>query len=333
VVLIAGAVGVYAYDQAREHKIADGITVGGVQVGGLHREEAITRLRDELLRPLSVPIVVEARGKTFHLTAREARISANIRAMVDEAIARGREGNILTRTWRNVTNREVDERIEPQVSYSSEAVGRLVSRVRRHVDRDAQDARVDFSASGLEKVAGHTGFRLDKTVFRDRVEAALLKPGQTERTVEPPIQKIHPEVSTQDLEKKYETAIIVDRGSFTLRLYKNLELEKTYRVALGSAGYDTPSGLYDIENKQVDPYWHVPNSDWAGDLAGRIIPPGPENPLKARWMGIIGGAGIHGTSDTGSIGSNASHGCIRMLVPDVIDLYDRVPVGAPIYIS
>jgi lipoprotein-anchoring transpeptidase ErfK/SrfK len=65
-----------------------------------------------------------------------------------------------------------------------------------------------------------------------------------------------------------------------------------------------------------------------------VIPGGvPENPLKARWLGIYDGAGIHGTDATYSIGSNASHGCIRMLIPDVIELYDQVPVGAPVYIA
>jgi lipoprotein-anchoring transpeptidase ErfK/SrfK len=78
----------------------------------------------------------------------------------------------------------------------------------------------------------------------------------------------------------------------------------------------------------------VPNSAWAGSLAGQVIPGGsPQNPLKARWLGIYAGAGIHGTSDDGSIGTAASHGCIRMHIPDVIDLYDRVPVGAPVYIA
>ena len=77
----------------------------------------------------------------------------------------------------------------------------------------------------------------------------------------------------------------------------------------------------------------MPDSDWAGSLAGQTIPPGPDNPLKARWMGIYNGAGIHGTDDTGSLGSAASHGCVRMSVPDVIDLYDRVDVGTPIYIG
>ena len=77
----------------------------------------------------------------------------------------------------------------------------------------------------------------------------------------------------------------------------------------------------------------MPNSDLAGDLAGTVVPPGPSNPIKARWMGIYDGAGIHGTDVTGSIGTAASHGCIRMLIPDVIELYDQVPVGAPVYIA
>jgi lipoprotein-anchoring transpeptidase ErfK/SrfK len=96
---------------------------------------------------------------------------------------------------------------------------------------------------------------------------------------------------------------------------------------------DTPAGLYNIANKAVDPAWHVPNSDWAGSLAGQSIPPGPSNPLKARWMGIFEGAGIHGTEDTGSLGTAASHGCVRMAVDDVIDLFDQVEVGTPIYIG
>ena len=78
----------------------------------------------------------------------------------------------------------------------------------------------------------------------------------------------------------------------------------------------------------------MPNSPWAGSLAGQVIPGGiPSNPLKARWLGIADGVGVHGTADRGSIGSNASHGCIRMLVEDVIKLYDKVPVGTPIFIN
>ena len=50
-------------------------------------------------------------------------------------------------------------------------------------------------------------------------------------------------------------------------------------------------------------------------------------------MGIFEGAGIHGTEETESLGRAASHGCVRMAIPDVIELYDQVEVGTPIYIG
>ena len=67
---------------------------------------------------------------------------------------------------------------------------------------------------------------------------------------------------------------------------------------------------------------------------GQTIPGGaPNNPLKARWLGVNGSVGIHGTAEEWSIGSRASHGCIRMRVRDVIDLYPRVPMGTPVLIK
>jgi lipoprotein-anchoring transpeptidase ErfK/SrfK len=128
--------------------------------------------------------------------------------------------------------------------------------------------------------------------------------------------------------------VTVDRQAFKLRYFKRLRVAKTYKIAVGQAGLETPAGLYHVQDKAVNPVWHVPKRPWAGDLAGKVIPGGvPENPLKARWLGIYAGAGIHGTADVGSLGSAASHGCIRMAVPDVEELYDKVPVQAPVYIQ
>jgi len=99
-------------------------------------------------------------------------------------------------------------------------------------------------------------------------------------------------------------------------------------------GLETTAGLYHVQWKQVNPPWYVPNSAWAGALAGKTIPPGPEDPLKARFMAFNGGAGIHGIdpSEYSSIGHDASHGCVRMRIPDVISLYARTPVGTPVYV-
>ncbi|MEA2481396.1 MAG: L,D-transpeptidase ErfK/SrfK, partial [Thermoleophilaceae bacterium] len=137
------------------------------------------------------------------------------------------------------------------------------------------------------------------------------------------------------LAAKYPAYIVVDRGAFTLRLYRHLKLAKNYRIAVGMQGLETPPGLYDVQWKQVNPPWMVPNSSWAGSLAGKTIPPGPRDPLKARFMAFNGGAGIHGIdpSEYSSIGHNASHGCVRMTIPDVIDLYKQVPVHSPVFIG
>jgi len=140
-------------------------------------------------------------------------------------------------------------------------------------------------------------------------------------------------VTTEEVASRYPSYLTLDRASFTLRLWEHLKLAKTYTVAVGQEGLETPEGLYAIQEKEENPTWHVPESSWAGSLAGQDIPPGPSNPIKARWMGIFEGAGIHGTEETWSLGSAASHGCVRMAIPDVEELYDRVEVGTPIYIG
>src|ERR671937_1152972 len=148
-----------------------------------------------------------------------------------------------------------------------------------------------------------------------------------------PTRVLRPKVTTRELEQRYRVFLAVSRSRKELRLFVKEKLVKTYQVAIGRIGFETPAGLYEIRTKTVNPAWFVPNKPWAGSLAGKIIPPNdPENPLKARWMGFWDGAGIHGTAESDSIGSAASHGCIRMTVPDVIDLYRRAALPTPRYL-
>lgn len=331
-VLLVAAAGVFAYDQTHKDTIADGVTVGGVDVGGMSEAQARAELQRTLVAPLEEPIVVRAAGRTFRLTAGEAKTRINIDATVDEALRRSRDGNVVGRTWRSVTGGELDASLSPEVDYSHDAVSRLVDRVRVKTQVKPRDAKVDFAATNVTVQSARTGKVILTKNLRDDVKTALTDPTQP-REITASRRKVKPKVTGKKLAAEYPTILTVDRGNFRLHLFKDLKLAKTYPIALGAAGQETPSGVYDIVNKAVNPAWNVPNSDWAGDLAGTVVPPGPSNPLKARWLGIYDGVGIHGTADRGSIGSFASKGCIRMLVEDVIDLYDRVPVGTPIYIS
>jgi lipoprotein-anchoring transpeptidase ErfK/SrfK len=102
--------------------------------------------------------------------------------------------------------------------------------------------------------------------------------------------------------------------------------------AVGRSGSRRPKGST-RQNKAVNPVWSVPNKPWAGALAGRAIPAGPENSIQSRWTAILDGAGIHGADATGSLGSATSPGCIRMAIPGVEELYDQVPVRTVVYIG
>jgi lipoprotein-anchoring transpeptidase ErfK/SrfK len=330
-VLIAGAVAVYAYDASNEDQIANGLTVAGVDVGGLSSAEARDVVSRELEDDLERPVKVSGRGKSFTLTARQAKLRADVGGMVAQALARSRDGNILTRVVRDVRGAEENADVPARVTYSSRAVKRLAARIKRSLDRPAQDARLNFPT--LTQVKERTGLAVKADQLRRRVEAALTVRGG-ERDLGVPLRRVRPKVTRSQLADRYPRLLVVDRSNFQLKFYKRLKLQKSYTIAVGAVGFDTPAGMYSIQNKAVNAAWNVPNKPWAGSLAGRVIPGGsPENPLKARWMGIYDGAGIHGTDQTGSLGSRASHGCVRMAIPDVIELYDQVPVKTPVYIA
>jgi L,D-transpeptidase catalytic domain/Putative peptidoglycan binding domain len=331
-VLLAGAGSLYAYDRSNRTTLAEGVSVNGVDVGGLSPEEARAKLRAELLEPLDRPVSVRYQGRRFTLTPERAQVAVDIDGSVDRALAASREGSMFTRVWREVRGDKLGEEVAADVSWSRAGVRRVVRRVERKLTIEPRDATVDLENGSMDPVPSREGRAVETRRLRRDIERELLDGGEA-RVARVRTDVVAPEVTTDELAERYPAVLYVNRGSFQMSLYKNLELVKTYPVAIGQIGFDTPAGLYEIQNKAVNPAWNVPNSDWAGDLAGTVVPPGPQNPLKARWLGIYDGAGIHGTDQVGSIGTAASHGCVRMLIPDVIELYDQVPVGAPIYIA
>ena len=329
--ICALAVAAYAIDRANSDKIANGIQIGGVDVGGMSADDAKAKLHSRLVKPLEKPVTVTYNDTKYVLHPDKLQVRADINGMVDAALRASRSGGFPTRVWRYTTGGEVDREIAPHITYSSQAVEDLVNTVAEDVNQPAQDATVSPTPSSLNAVPGEDGTQLLTDKLQSELRGAIESPHH--RTLKAPVQTIKPDVTTDQLAEKYPVYITVDRGNFTLRLWNDLKLVKSYTIAVGQQGLETPAGTYTIDDKQVNPSWHVPDSAWAGDLAGQVIPPGPEDPLKARWMGFYNGAGIHGTDDVASLGTAASHGCVRMSIPDVIELYDQVPLGTPIYIG
>jgi lipoprotein-anchoring transpeptidase ErfK/SrfK len=331
-VMLLAAVGAYAWDSSKSDEIAEGVTIGGVDVGGMTADEATQAVETELVDPLDKKLTVTYDGVKYQLSAEKLAVDSDVDGMVDKALEESRDGGLPTRVWRYATGGEVDVAISPQLSYSNKAIDEFIAKVSDEVNTPAVDATIEPTTVSLEGVAGHDGVAVDEAALRTRIESVVQR--TSDRTVTVPVETVESDVTKADLAARYPTYLTVDESSFTLTLFKDLKVAKTYTVAVGQPAYPTPTGLYSIQSKQVDPVWSVPNSDWAGELAGTVVQGGTaENPLKARWMGITDGAGIHGTDDVGSLGSAASHGCVRMAVPDVEALYDQVPVGTPIYIG
>jgi lipoprotein-anchoring transpeptidase ErfK/SrfK len=138
--------------------------------------------------------------------------------------------------------------------------------------------------------------------------------------------------------------IVVNRKHQALLLYHrrglgDFEQVKHYTVSTGVAGLETPAGRYSIHSKSRHPDYQYPNSSWVPpELRGKTFPFGdPNNPIVGRWIGLGNGSeiqyiGIHGSRDTADLGRVASHGCIRMSAPNVIDLFDRVVMRTTVFI-
>lgn len=332
VLLVVVVGGAYAYDSSQKDKIADGVTIGGVDVSGLDEDEAAAKVHRKLVAPLRSSLKVSFDGETWELTGEQLKIRADIDAAVAEAVEDSQEGGLPGRLVRYVSGGEVEESISPEVAYSVPAVNRFVRRVAEDVNQEPQNADVEASGDSLTVVAGQPGRKLRDNLLEKDLKAAVLN-ANAPHAIVAKVHSVAPEITKKEVAAQYPSYLTLDRSTFTLRLWKDLKLAKTYTVAVGMEGLETPEGLYQIEAMEENPVWNVPESDWAGSLAGQTIPPGPSNPIKARWMAIYEGAGIHGTEETSSLGSAASHGCVRMSIPDVEELYDEVELGTPIFIG
>lgn len=142
-----------------------------------------------------------------------------------------------------------------------------------------------------------------------------------------------------------DVRVEVDRERFSLRVYRWDQKKSryvrvaTYKVALGAINHATPPGPYRVMGKSLSPDWRAPDADWVPEeKRGKIFKfEDPTNPFAGGFIALGGhpstrgdGVGIHGTKFDPQLGTRASHGCIRMAVPDLLDLWDRVPNGADV---
>ena len=323
---------VLVIDAARKDVIADSVRIASADVGGLDRDEARELVERELSGEIPKEVRATYKGEGLLLRPEEAQAELDVDTSVDAALSyTRRDGNPFSRV---LTGHDASGTVAPRISVSRPAVAQFAARVARRVDRGARDADIDWRDGKLDRTPARNGVKTRRSELVRAVLNRMRSPAR-KRDVEVPVKLIErPDRPLDDLARRYARVIAIERDAKRLRLYENLKLKHQCLIAVGQAGLETKAGRYKIEDKQVDPAWHVPNSDWAGELAGQTIPPGdPDNPLKARWMGFFDGQGIHGTDEISSLGESASHGCIRMAIKDVKQLYDQVKEGTPVFVQ
>jgi lipoprotein-anchoring transpeptidase ErfK/SrfK len=288
------------------HLIAHGVTVSGVRVGGMTAEPARSLIAAALDRPIRIATPT---GVAIVDPERAAAV-ADVDAAVTAALA--------AHPGRSVT---------VPVDYSADRAAEIVGDLAARFDRPAVDATVTGAdADGPRFTPAKDGVAVDRRTMGAAI-GDQLRSG--ERGLLTLVTKVVPAKRTV---ARFGPVIVIDRGANTLRLYRGTQLVRTFRVATGQAIYPTPSGIWHIVDKQHNPWWYPPTYDeWAKGL--KPVPPGPANPLGTRWMGLDSpGVGIHGTDAPASIGYSASHGCIRMQVPEAEWLFERVHVGTTVVI-
>jgi lipoprotein-anchoring transpeptidase ErfK/SrfK len=290
-----------------------GASVGGLAVGGLTLPEATARIEARFGAWARSKLQVRVGGHRLHLTRRGGRLGL-------DALASAR-------------NAQTGGDVSPVVAFDRKRLEVFLDRVERKGTRDPRNARLRYAVTRLKVARARDGLRVDRDTAREQIVAALSDPAAP-RILRVRLRHIRPKVTKEDLAERHPVVVTVHRRGFRLRLFEDLERAASYRVAVGMPGHATPGGRFTIANKAVDPAWTAPDAAWAGAYRNEVVAGGSaENPLKARWLGIVDGVGIHGTGATWSLGTAASHGCIRMSVSSVKRLYERVPVGALVMIK
>lgn len=317
----------YSYEKANEDLALPGVSVAGVDLSGASRDEAVAAVKESANGWLSQRIKVKAGGESWNVTPAELGVTAQIEPAIDQAFAVSQDYSWVDRAMRRLRNQGVGASFDIEYLFDKEAAAEFVKTASGSVLRPPVDASVEIGERGAVVFRrSRLGRELDPIKGIQNLREALKMHLDQ---VEMPIRAVKPRVGNKDLGK----TIVVDLSTNSLVLYDGFKVEKRYRVATAAPDYETPMGTWRIIDKAENPTWvnPAPNGWGAGEPA-KILP-GPGNPLGTRALYLDApGIRIHGTYSSDSIGTYASHGCIRMLISDAEDIYPRVPIGSQVLI-
>jgi lipoprotein-anchoring transpeptidase ErfK/SrfK len=293
-------------DAAEAALIQPGVTLPGIPVGGMSNDQAQAALRPAFAKPIR--LVYGGRRWKLH----PARFGARVTISDGVLQALGAEAGAAVPLVPAVDKQEVR---------------RFVTALDKRVSVPAVDAELNGLRGLRPQFTKETpGVSVLRGLTVRRIVRALQTPQV--RRIRVAVKAVLPARTLAN----FGPVIVIRRGANELRYYRGARLLRKFGVATGQSIYPTPTGTFSIVDMQLNPWWLPPDSAWA--KGEKPIPPGPGNPLGTRWMGLSApGVGIHGTPDDASIGYSASHGCIRMHIPDAEWLFHHVKLGTPVVIT
>jgi lipoprotein-anchoring transpeptidase ErfK/SrfK len=325
VLLAIMSVAATARVNASSGRILAGVTVAGVDVGGMTRDEAVAVVKATTEPKLRRGVFVVGGGKRWPVTPAGLGHDAGVEEAVGKAVA-GPELSSFKDFWHRLTNKPVALSVDVALAEDNAKVNRFVRALAPKLAVAPTNAAIKLVDGRVVKQKAKDGRELDVEASARALAKGLRGNARKVKLV---TRSVDPKITNDKLGK----TIAVNLSTNRLTFYDGLKARKVYPVATGQPSFPTPQGTWEVVYKRVNPTWTNPAPDgWGADMP-KSIPPGPGNPLGTRAMSLnASGILIHGTYASYSIGSYASHGCIRMLLSDVEALYPQVPMGTPVLI-
>jgi len=315
-----------ASDASAFGKFPEKTYISGVDVSCLSREEAKEKCINAMKEFASKPFSLKIDNEEYSQKPEELSLEIDYDRMIENAYKRAWSVNIFERMVRRLLKKPKAMNMPIFQKCDENALEEFVRRALPSINCRPRDAYMDVSSGQAKIVPARDG---RKANFEKVLLAAKKAITAGKRGVKVPVdERIPPKVKSVNIGK----FILVNLGEHTLSLYDNEKLLAKYPVCTGSPEWPTCIGEWAVVKAEKNPTWYNRGSTWAEKMPP-MLPPGPGNPLGTRAITINGGGVlIHGTTDTWSIGKSVSHGCIRMYMRDVEELFEHVYIGMPVYI-
>ena len=336
--LLLAASGTLAWGAVLDYQarglVPKGVTIVGHDLTGLTEAQARQVIDESVSAPMMRPVTVVGDHKTWTLDPKGI-VTVDTEQMLGEAYSPRRNATFAQRINSLVNNEPLPADIKPAYSVDTSAVTSWVASTAAGVNRNPVDAARTLIPNKYK-------FKFKKEILGARVNQprAVITLGITltadtalssaSRVVTLPVYYTTPKVTMAS----FKTAIVVSISQCKIRLYNGTKLIKTYPCAPGQPAYPTPTGDFHIDSKSRNAPWINPGTPWAKGMPP-MIPGGPDNPMGDSKIGInYPGVFMHSIppGEFGSIGTHASHACMRMFPSDNHDLYKRVKLGDPVFI-